>query len=747
MRVMLRLLAVVALSAFSDRARSATDLDACQAAFQNDDPATQSLCKRAWDATHDVAAAVAGANDALMDDDYEALKGWASIAPADAQGARILHFWGEMQGKRGELDGAERTLRRTLELRRALDPERAWNTAMVLLSVVRYHRPAAESIELARRTWVEAPRGEDPIPRAMTAAALAEVLVDLGELKTAQLVIEQITDKDSYLLRMLSQGRLEAAHSHVQTATQQLAIAAAARDDQREMNWRLNAQIELAHALLRSGRIAEASAAANAAEKSAKQADVQTDFAGKLAAVRAAFALARDDVAGALAATDRGLALKSRDAARVKLLNVRGEALARRGEWKLAEAAWRESADEIEAWRASIPALDMREGILANHRHALEAWLDSAAARGDAAVATEVVQRIIGRGLLDRMHDRESNTADPTRAVQDVATRLVARQQLAATPRIASVHKFVDTPRDVVVLISGARTVWAIRHASGRWTIDAAGARGTIKALVDEYRRVPDDAIVAERLGSALFPASSLPRTTEPLVVILDRDLADVPLGGLRTGGRFLVEHAAIVELLVPELIFFEDSGSRSWGASVALGDPDGDLPAAAREVARVGRAISATPAIGKAATPQALLGAATARTLHVATHSAVEGGRAAFVLSGGAVTAYDIVKHRVAPRLAVIATCRSQVDDDPEHSLVAAFLAAGTSGVVGVKRAIDDADGERFIADFYSANGDNDPVVALAAAQRNAIHAGRPPHTWAAFSFFGTGAWLNNPR
>jgi tetratricopeptide (TPR) repeat protein len=743
MRVMHRLIAVVALIACS-RARSATDLEECQKAVEHDGPATVDVCKRAWDQTHDVAAAVAGARLALMRDDYASLKAWAALAPPNVEGARILHFWGEMQGAHGELDGAEATLRRALELRLALDPLRAWNTALVLFRMVRNRRPPAESIGLAYTAWEQANRAGSPTPRAMTAAALAEILIDLGELKAAELVIERIPQDASPVLHKLSMGRLEGARSHVELATALFQKATEIREDSAERAWRFSAHIELVRALLHAGRVPDARKELGVTAEFAQHADVQsTDLACKLAAAGATVALAEGNLERALDEAKRGLTLESRDAARVELLNVRGDALARSGKSQDAERAWRDAADQLEVWRASIPSVRLRSGLVTYHRHALEAWLDSAAARGDAAATIEVVQRIVGRGLLDRMRDRESNTGDPIQAVQDVTSRLAARGRLTAQPRIASARPLRDAPHDLVAILSGEQIVWAIRRVNDRWTIDRVGNRAEIVALVDAYRSNPDDSTVATRLGTAMFPVATLPQGDQPLVVVLDRELGDVALAGLRTGGRFLVEHAPIMELLVPDLIFAEPHRD-SWSTAVAIGDPTGNLPGAKREVVAVARALSAVAATGPAATRKAVIDAAAARTLHIATHSTVDGGRAAFVLADGVITAFDIVNLNVAPRLAVIATCRSHVDDDPEQSLVAAFLAAGSSGVVGVKRAVDDAYGEQLIADFYSAHGDERPAEALATAQRDAIHAGRPPHLWAAFSFFGTGVWLS---
>jgi CHAT domain-containing protein len=146
---------------------------------------------------------------------------------------------------------------------------------------------------------------------------------------------------------------------------------------------------------------------------------------------------------------------------------------------------------------------------------------------------------------------------------------------------------------------------------------------------------------------------------------------------------------------------------------------------------------------VGTEATRAAVVAGGDAFLLHIATHASQASGEAAFLLRDGTLPTNEIVAQRIAPRLAVIATCRSQVDDDPAGSLVAAFLAAGASGVVGVKRSLDDNDGAALMADLYRLHGAEDPVRALALAQRAAIAANRPPGAWATVSFFGVGGWV----
>jgi hypothetical protein len=366
----------------------------------------------------------------------------------------------------------------------------------------------------------------------------------------------------------------------------------------------------------------------------------------------------------------------------------------------------------------------------------------------------------VGRGLLDRLRQRDAGarqagdgaTDSPAGAttvranadarINSLLRRLAAQRELAAT--LATTPDLAQAPHDMVAIMSGARAMWAIRRRNGHWSIDRVGDRESVVALVDAYRRSIDDPEAASQLGAAMFPLDSLPANGAPLVVLADRGLADVPLAGLRVGGRHLVEHAPILELLAPELLFIPVR-ERAWGPPVVLGDPGGDLTSAAVEIDAVARALAVEPKRGPGATSAALASGAVARVMHVAAHSTTGNGEAALVLSDGALSSLDIVHKRIAPRLAVIATCRSQVDDDPATSLVAAFLAAGAAGVVGVKSSLVDVDGAELIREFYRAGGADQPLHALAAAQRDAIARHRPPHAWATVSFFGTGVWITN--
>ena len=716
---------------------NASGADACKAAAKARKADAQVLCERAWQATRDVAVAVAAAQHALVAGDQAALKKWVERAPEDIEGARIIHFWGAMQQELGDLAGAEATFRHALALRVDRDPLRATNTAQHLLDLVHGYRPAEESLRVARVAWQQANRANDPLVLALNSTNLITLLIDLGELETAEALLVQMPAEPA-VLRDTSEGLIQSARGRSKVAIS-LFERATKRSGKDEEQWASSAQIALVKELVHEGRDRDAQRALDLAMKlRGSDGGHSIDSDAELAAARASVALARNDAEGALAIITDALVKPSRDATRVLLHSIQGDALDRRGDVEAAETAWRQAADLLEDWRASIPSTQLRSGLVAQHRHALEAWLDARGARGDAIGALEIVRRTLGRALLDRVRQREANApASVDASILDIVERLELRRELAApVPDLES----LPAGYDLFAFMVGARSVWVLRHVGGAWSIERVGDRQPILDLIDAHVRDPDDLVAAQRLGTALFPQP--PKADVPFAVLLDHPFSDVALAGLRTHGRFLVEYAPVLEVLSPELLFY--AVQPATGDAVAIGDPLGDLPAAAREVRALGRRISVQEYVGPRATHAALEGARTASLLHVAAHSTVMDGRAALLLHDKPLSSADIMNSKIGPRLAVIATCRSHAADDPSISLVAAFLAAGASGVVGVKRALRDSEGAQMMDRFYAADGARDPVRALSVAQRMAIRAGGKPSTWAVLSFFGVGGWLH---
>src|SRR4051812_28886614 len=167
-------------------------VEACLNAERHDLPVTPQLCELAWNLTRSDEAAASAAFYAHRTNDELALKRWVERAPRTPQGARILHYWGEVLLKHGELEAAEDTLQQALDLQIHRDPARATNTALRLPGPARSRRPADQSIWLARIAWEQAELGRLDIMRTSAAVSLIELLLDLGEFATAGAVIERM---------------------------------------------------------------------------------------------------------------------------------------------------------------------------------------------------------------------------------------------------------------------------------------------------------------------------------------------------------------------------------------------------------------------------------------------------------------------------------------------------------------------------------------------------------------------------
>jgi tetratricopeptide (TPR) repeat protein len=442
-----------------------------------------------------------------------------------------------------------------------------------------------------------------------------------------------------------------------------------------------------------------------------------------------------------------------------KIADRQGRVAEARGDLRTAEAAYERSIDVLEEMRRGLSFDELKSWLLEEQRRPFEALFRLQARSGRAAASLATAERAQARTFLDAFVHATSAPAD----IAAGAPAAKAWSPDAASQRLADLESLLPAMSEspVAALQPVDRVLDALRDRDGLvyfeagdepWLIAVRGPRlrlfklaaptAGIRDLADRFLGHPDDASLATRLGEILLPAGALPEAGQPIYVVADGALGNLPFAALRRQGRFLVEEHGIV--LVPSLnalAALEAPRAVPAGPAVVLADPRGDLPAAAAEAAEVVRRLGGTAWIAGEATARQLQGAAHSRTLHLATHTGL-GPRGAWLqLADRRVTAGEIVAGRISPRLVVLASCASGVRPGREMwgSLGASFLAAGSRAVLASLWSVEDRPTRELVRRFYAEGGDADPGAALARVQRVAIRQGLSPHLWAAFVLFGS--------
>jgi CHAT domain-containing protein len=115
--------------------------------------------------------------------------------------------------------------------------------------------------------------------------------------------------------------------------------------------------------------------------------------------------------------------------------------------------------------------------------------------------------------------------------------------------------------------------------------------------------------------------------------------------------------------------------------------------------------------------------------------------------MADGEVDPAEMLRHGLAPRLAVVAGCGSAaaMDEEGWGSIAAALLDAGTAMVIATDRSVEDTTTLAVMNTFYAQpDWQADPARALARVQlafdAAAVGAsdGAAAPTWAAFSVLG---------
>ena len=310
--------------------------------------------------------------------------------------------------------------------------------------------------------------------------------------------------------------------------------------------------------------------------------------------------------------------------------------------------------------------------------------------------------------------------------------------------------------KDLVVVIApsrhriapGRERAYRLRILGGEVTGEDVGDAAAAQRWAETLFAEPDHEEAARALGSMIVPAA-VPGAPdgELLHVLAIGPLGKVPLAALRDAEGLIIARRPVARVLA-----LRAAGAAAHGAGppVVIADPRGDLPAAAEEGKAVAEVLGTAAQLAGSAAPvratrDRLWAARDAELLHVAAHVTHRGPQRALRLADGDVEPAELVRARLAPRLAVLAGCGSAAATDEEGwgSLAAALLEAGTTAVLATDRSVGDAASLAVVRAFYAQSGRGTaPAHALARVQR-ALHAravssadpSTSPRTWAAFS------------
>ena len=257
---------------------------------------------------------------------------------------------------------------------------------------------------------------------------------------------------------------------------------------------------------------------------------------------------------------------------------------------------------------------------------------------------------------------------------------------------------------------------------------------------VTEFLTAPDGG-AAEQLGKLLLPPDVINAAPQRFYVIPAGPLLRLSFAALVVDGRRVVSrHDIVYAPSATGLAHLATAAAGPTSTPVLLDDARNNLRHSAEEAHAVVSSVNAIQKTGRDATIAALRAAANTALLHVIGHSGVDRDGGYLVLADGQVSAADILRWGIRPRLAILPTCASAATSkhDMWGSLAVAFLAAGSVDVVATLFSVEDAAAVAFTKAFYEHQGAHDPVSAVAAAQRAMMAGNHPTSVWSAFIAVG---------
>jgi tetratricopeptide (TPR) repeat protein len=582
--------------------------------------------------------------------------------------------------------------------------------------------------------------------RANAYLNIAALLIDLGNTAMTEEVLDRArplvppTSRNHAYLRKFD-AQIDKARDRPARARAVLrearAFAIRDGDDAAEFNVRM----DLINVALRDRAFDEAAelldASSLAADASANDRAVDAYNRGRLA-------LGRGNARRAVALVEG--ALPTAPEAWVGYLeDVHGRALLQLGEATRGEQALLRAVKEAERKRDAMELDTFKSWLLAANREPFEDLFRFYMGRGQLPEALAVAQRATARSTLDGLlGDEPPPAAGIVAAGQHSETLRKLARALRASP--TSIAPPIAT---VIERLRGNHVVTYFRARGELWAIAIAadsslaarkiGDASALAARVAALRKNPEDLAIADELGAVLLPDALMPPPDHVLYIVADEPIANLPFAALRRGGAFVLDHQAVA-YASSAAVLSAMRRTRLPIRALVLGDPMGDLPQAREEAREVAARLQVEPRLGADATGAAVLGDSQATLIHIAAHTELTLTGSALRLADGLLDANAVIDHGITAGAIVLLTCSSAAitSRDELAALAAAFVAAGARTVVASRWAVQDDIGRRFAKVFYEENGVNDPVRAVAIAQRRLASQGVAIAYWSTFAVIG---------
>lgn len=433
-----------------------------------------------------------------------------------------------------------------------------------------------------------------------------------------------------------------------------------------------------------------------------------------------------------------------------------GEAAHKMGDSELAIASYQLSIMASESLRQDLGADQLKAHMLSRKRDSYEALFLELFDAGRIMDAFTTSEQAKTRSFIDAFvrateEEIEKNGVDTAfKTVSDRVDNLqtyLQRMSESSVVQDRNIEEVITNfdERTMLSYFKAKQRMFVIRVSDSEVSITELPLdHASLMALVHAYQEGLNDSLLLSRLGQALFPPEVLPDVGEHLFIAPDDFVGGIALATMRVNDKYLVEShtfslvpsaSSLVEIL-------EVSQSHVWGEQfTVLGDPKNDLPAARNEAIHVARKLGVVGLIGDNASFANLLNNRSPEILHIASHSGNSHLGPWLRFAETDISGSTILKEKIRPHLAVLASCSSGVGQDGYFwgSLGGLFLSNGTPSTIVSLWSVEDTITQQIMGQYYAQYVKGVSVTkSLAEVQRQAIKDGVEPQKWGSYTVLG---------